>query len=75
MQPQHKGGALKGPARGQCLNCMDKQEYDLTVPANREGLLHAIEAVTLKADVHLTASIGRNRPEADVVRSMFLHIP
>jgi len=34
IQPQHKDGALKGPARGQCLNCMDEQEYDLTVPAN-----------------------------------------
>ena len=30
----------EGPARGQCLNCMDEQEYDLTVPANREGLIH-----------------------------------
>ncbi len=27
--------AFKGPARGQCLNCMDEQECDLTVPANR----------------------------------------
>jgi len=34
IQPQHKGGAFKGPAKGQCLNCMDEQEYDLTVPAN-----------------------------------------
>ena len=36
IQPQHKGGAFKGPARGQCLSCMDEQEYDLTVPTNRE---------------------------------------
>ena len=35
IQPQHKGGAFKGPARGQCLNCIDEQEYDLTVPVNR----------------------------------------
>jgi len=34
VQPQHKGGAFKGPAKSQCLNCMDEQEYDLTVPAN-----------------------------------------
>ena len=26
IQPQHKGGAFKGPARSQCLNCMDEQE-------------------------------------------------
>jgi len=45
---------------------MDEQEYDLTIPANREGLLHAIEAVTPKADVRLTASIGSNRPKADI---------
>ena len=36
IQPQHKGGAFKGPAKGQCLNCMDAQEYDLTVPINKE---------------------------------------
>jgi len=35
-RPQHKGEAFKGPARGQCLNCMDEQEYDLTVPVNKE---------------------------------------
>jgi len=35
IQPQHKGGAFKGPAKGQCLNCMDKQEYDLTNPASK----------------------------------------
>ncbi len=34
IQPQHKGGAFKGPAKGQCLNCMDEQEYNLTVPVN-----------------------------------------
>ena len=45
---------------------MDEQEYDLTVPANRGDLINVIEAVTPKADVHLTASIGRNRPKADV---------
>ncbi len=32
IQPQYKGGAFKGPAKGQCLNCMDEQEYNLTVP-------------------------------------------
>jgi len=36
IQPQHKGGAFKGPAKGQCLHCMDEQEYDLTVLANKE---------------------------------------
>jgi len=36
IQPQYRGGAFKGPAKGQCLNCMDEQEYDLTVPVNRE---------------------------------------
>ncbi len=66
VQTQHKGGAFKGPARGLCLNCMDEQEYDLTVPVNRMDLINVIEAVTPKADVRLTASIGRNRPKADV---------
>ena len=47
IQPQHKGGAFKGPARGQCLNCMDEQEYDLTVPANRKA---TPEAVTPKTE-------------------------
>ena len=68
IQPQHKGGAFKGPARGQCLNCMDEQEYDLTVPVNRKDLIHAIEVVTPKEDVRLTASIGRNRPQADEIK-------
>jgi len=40
IPPQHKGGAFKGPAKGQCLNCMDEQEYDLTVPANRMDLIN-----------------------------------
>ncbi len=66
IPPQHKGGAFKGPAKGQCLNCMDEQEYDLTVPANRRDLINVIEAVTPKADVHLTDSIGRNRPRAAI---------
>jgi len=26
IQPQHKGGVFKGPARSQCLNCMGEQE-------------------------------------------------
>jgi hypothetical protein len=64
VQPQHKGGAFKGIARGQRLNCMDEQECDLTVPANRKDLINVIEAVTPKADVRLTASIDRNRPRA-----------
>ena len=38
IQPQHKDGALKGPAKGQ----------------------------SPKADLHLTASIGSNRPKADI---------
>jgi len=45
---------------------MDEQEYDLTVPVNRRDLIHTIEVVTPKADVHLTASIGRNQPRADI---------
>ncbi len=61
-----QGWSLKRPARGQCQNCMDEQEYDLTVPANRRDLINVIEAVTPKADVRLTASIGRNRPIADI---------
>jgi len=45
IQPQHKGGAFKGPAKGQCLNCMDEQEYDLTVPVNRKEVLKRVEKV------------------------------
>ena len=47
IQSQHKGGAFKGPAKGQCLNCMDEQEYDLTLPANR---MTALEVVKPKAE-------------------------
>jgi len=50
IQSQHKGGAFKGPARGQCLNCMDEQEYDLTVPVNKRDLIHALEAVKPKGE-------------------------
>jgi hypothetical protein len=42
VQPQHKGGAFKGPAKSQCLNCMDEQEYDLTVPVNGRVSLEAV---------------------------------
>ena len=42
---------------------MDEQEYDLTVPVNRKTTL---KVVTPKADVRPTASIGRNRPKADL---------
>jgi len=42
IQPQHKNGAFKGPARGQCLNCRDEQEYDLTQPANRKAILKTV---------------------------------
>ncbi len=42
IQPQHKGGAFKGSAKGQCLNCMDEQEYDLMVPANKREVLRRI---------------------------------
>ncbi len=49
IQPQYKGGAFKGPAKSQCLNCMDEQEYDLTVPVNGRDLIHVIEAVKPKA--------------------------
>jgi len=45
IQPQHKGGAFKGTAKGQCLNCMDDQEYDLTMPVNRREVLGRIEKV------------------------------
>jgi len=41
-QPQHKGGAFKGLARSHCLNCMDEQEYYLTVPVNRKETLKAV---------------------------------
>ena len=50
IQPQHKGGALKGSARGHCLNCMDEHEYDLRVPANRRDLIHVIKAVKPKTE-------------------------
>jgi hypothetical protein len=50
IQPQHRGGAFKGPAKGQCLNCMDEQEYDLRVPVNRRDLIHALEAVKPKGE-------------------------
>ena len=46
VQPQHKGGAFKGPAKGQRLNCMDEQECDLTKPVNRRDLIHALVADT-----------------------------
>jgi hypothetical protein len=42
IQPQHKGGAFKGPAKGQCLNCMDEEEYDLTKPVNRRTPLETV---------------------------------
>ena len=50
IQPQHKGGAFKGPARRKCLNCMDEREYDLTVPANKGDLIHGVGAVTPRAE-------------------------
>jgi len=34
IQPQHKGGAFKGSARGEYLNCIDEREYDLTKLVN-----------------------------------------
>ncbi len=43
IQPQHKGGAFKGAAKGQCLNCMDEREYNLTVPVNRRELFNVKE--------------------------------
>jgi len=48
VQPQYRGGAFKGPAKGQCLNCMDEQEYDLTLPVNRRDLIHALITGTEK---------------------------
>ena len=45
IQPKHKGGAFKGPARGKCLNCMNEQEYDLRVPVNKREVLKRIEEV------------------------------
>jgi len=63
IQPQHKGGAFKGTAKGQCLNCMEEQEYDLTVQVNREDLIHVVDA---KEDVNRIANyyLKRGR-EAD----------
>ncbi len=43
VQSQHKGGAFRGPANGKCLNCMDEQEYDLTVPVNRKATPEAVQ--------------------------------
>jgi hypothetical protein len=48
IEPQHKGGEFKGPAKGQCLNCMDEQEYDLTKPANGRDSIRVIKAVTTR---------------------------
>jgi len=45
IQPQYKGGAFKGPARAQCLSCMDEQEYDLTVLVNTRDVLRRVEKV------------------------------
>jgi len=42
IQPQYKGGAFKGLARAHCLSCMDGQEYDLRVPANRRKVLKRV---------------------------------
>ncbi len=50
IQPQHKGGAFKGPAKSRCLSCKDEQEYDLRVPANRRDLIHVLETVEPKAE-------------------------
>ncbi len=63
IQPQHKGGAFKCPAKGQCLNGMDDQEYDLTQPAHRRDLIHVVGA---KEDVNRIANyyLKRGR-EAD----------
>ena len=47
IQPQHKGGPFKGPAKGQCLSCMDEQEYDMSVPVNGK---EALKSVTPKAE-------------------------
>ncbi len=44
IQPQHKGGAFKGPAKAQCLSCGDEQELDLTVPTNKRDLIHALKS-------------------------------
>jgi len=53
IQPQYKGGAFKGPARGQCLNCMDEQEYDLNIPVNRRNLVHALISGTEKLQLKM----------------------
>jgi len=36
IQPKHKGGAFKGSDKGQCLNCMDEQEYPSRRPYAKE---------------------------------------
>jgi hypothetical protein len=46
VQARYKGGVFKGPAKGQCLNCMDEQEYDLRFPVNGRDLIRIIEAFT-----------------------------
>ena len=33
-------GAFKGPAKGQCLYCMEELEYDLTDKVNRRDLIN-----------------------------------
>jgi hypothetical protein len=42
--PQHREGGLKGPAKGQCPNCIDEKEYDLTVPVNRRNCYGYLQA-------------------------------
>jgi len=66
----HRDGVFKGPAKGQCLNCMDEQEYDLTVLVNRKGskylcslyinLMSAFSALPIRAFIfNATSSKGK----------------
>jgi len=50
IQPQYKGDGLKEKAKGHCLNYRDVQEFVLTVPFNRRGLIHALKSQP-KADI------------------------
>ncbi len=50
IQPQHKSGAFKGLAKGQCLNCMDEQECDLRVPVNKREWSEKLNQGELKGE-------------------------
>ena len=64
IQPQYKEGAFKGSARGQCLNCMDEQEFDLTVSVNgnqRRGVMRIEKVVGERVNNNKEDRLGFSR--------------